>query len=109
MPRFQGDDEFSEIVGIKTAKQEHKKTIYIFRCEESGLYAFTADREGRMLPSQIYPRLRWRFEQAIAVRVTGTSPRDKILKSVLEGVAKRGFHLLPAALYGELLGLTDAR
>ena len=106
MPRFQRDDATSAIIGVKSGKKADKETIYIFRCDESGLYAFTTDREGRMLPSQIYPRLHWRFEQAITVSVNGTSARDKILKVALEGIAKRGFHLLPAALYGELLGFT---
>ena len=106
MPRFQRDDATSETIGVKSGKKADKETIYIFRCDESGLYAFTTDREGRMLPSQIYPRLHWRFEQAITVSVNGTSARDKILKVALEGIAKRGFHLLPAELYGELLGFT---
>jgi hypothetical protein len=67
MPRFQGDDGTSAIIGVKSGKKADKETIYIFRCDESGLYAFTTDREGRMLPSQIYPRLHWRFEQAITI------------------------------------------
>jgi hypothetical protein len=106
MPRFQRDDATSETMGSKAARKRIKKRFTFFVANESGLYAFTTDREGRMLPSQIYPRLHWRFEQAITVSVNGTSARDKILKVALEGIAKRGFHLLPAALYGELLGFT---
>jgi hypothetical protein len=80
------------------------KRIYVFRCEESGLYAFAADREGRMLPSHIYPQITWRFEQALTLRLDGNSSRDQILRATLDGVAKRGFHLIHAALFGELLG-----
>ena len=50
MPRFQRDDATSETIGVKSGKKADKETIYIFRCDESGLYAFTTDREGRMLP-----------------------------------------------------------
>jgi hypothetical protein len=81
MPRFQGDDAISSIIAAKSGKKADKETIYIFRCDESGLYAFTSDREGRMLPSQIYPRLHWRFEQAITVSVTGILPATKSSKS----------------------------
>ena len=58
------------------------------------------------LPSQIYPQISWRFEQALALRFDGNSSRDKILRATLDGVAKHGFHLIHAAIYGELLGFT---
>lgn len=83
-----------------------EKRIYVFRCEETGLYAFAADREGRMLPSQLYPQITWRFEQALTLGFDGNSSRDQILRATLDGVAKRGFHLIHPALYGELLGFT---
>jgi hypothetical protein len=84
--------------------QSPEKRIYVFRCNESGLYAFTADREGRMLPSQMYPQITWQFEHTLALRLNGDSWRDQILRVTLDGVAERGFHLIHAALYGELLG-----
>jgi hypothetical protein len=80
------------------------KKVYVFRCEESGLYAFAADRKGRMLPSQIYPQISWRFEQTLTLRFDGNSSRDKLLRSTLDGVAKHGFYLIHAAIFGELLG-----
>jgi hypothetical protein len=89
----------------KISAQSPGKRIYVFRCEGSGLYAFAADREGRMLPSQIYPQITWRFEQALTLRLDGNS-RDQILKATLDGVKKFGFHLIHAALYGEMLGFT---
>ena len=45
MPRFQRDDATSATIGVKSGKKADKETIYIFRCDESGLYAFTTDRE----------------------------------------------------------------
>lgn len=79
-------------------------TVYVFRCDESGLFAFAADREGSMLPSQLYPQISWHFEHVLVPCFDGNSARDKILRATLDGVAKRGFHLVHAALYGELLG-----
>jgi hypothetical protein len=90
----------------KIDAQSPGKSIYVFRCEETGLYAFAADREGRMLPSQIYPQITWRFEQALTLRLDGNLSRDQILRATLDGVAKRGFHLIHPALYGELVGFT---
>jgi hypothetical protein len=90
----------------KISAQSPGKRIYVFRCEGSGLYAFTADREGRMLPSQIYPQITWRFEQALTLRLNGNSSRDQILRATLDGVRKCGFHLIHAAAFGEMLGFT---
>jgi hypothetical protein len=88
----------------KIDAQSSAKRIYVFRCNESGLYAFTADRKGRMLPSQMYPQITWQFEDTLTLRLNGNSWRDQILRVTLDGVAERGFHLIHAALYGELLG-----
>jgi hypothetical protein len=88
----------------KIVAQASAKRIYVFRCNESGLYAFTTDREGCMLPSQMYPQITWRFEHTVMLRLDGNSWRDQILRVTLDGVAERGFHLIHAALYGELLG-----
>lgn len=57
-----------------------------------------------MLPSQMYPQITWQFEHTLALRLNGDSWRDQILRVTLDGVAERGFHLIHAALYGELLG-----
>jgi hypothetical protein len=84
--------------------EQPARRIYIFRCDGSGLYAFTADREGRMLPLQMYPQISWHLEYVLTVRFDGDSSRDKILRVALDGIAKHGFHLIHGALYGELLG-----
>ncbi len=101
MPRLRATQQVS-VKGERDSNRD--KTIYVFRCDESGLFAFTADREGSMLPSQLYPQISWRFEHVLVPRYDGNSARDKILRATLDGVAKRGFHLVHAALYGELLG-----
>jgi hypothetical protein len=80
------------------------KLIYVFRCNKRGLYALTADPEGRMLPSQMRPEITWGFGQALTFRLDGNSWRDSILRGTLDRVAEHGFHLIHAALYGELLG-----
>ena len=61
-------------------------------------------RKGRMLPSQMYPQITWQFEHTLTLRLNGDSWRDQILRVTLDGVAERGFHLIHAAFYGELLG-----
>jgi hypothetical protein len=106
MSRPRAANTVSEKSVSKTGIQSPVKRIYVFRCDESGLYAFTADRKGCMLPSDIYPQVTWRFEQALTLRLDENSSRDQILRAALDGVTKRGFHLIHAAVYGELLGFT---
>jgi hypothetical protein len=79
------------------------KTIYVFRCDGSGLYALTADSKGHVLPSRIYPRIRWRFERRLTLRLDRNSPKGKMVKSTLDAIAKHGFHLTHAAVSAELL------
>ena len=73
------------------------KTIYVFRCGESGLYALTTDPTAHILPSQIYPRIRWRFEQDVTLRLNKNSPKQKIVKAALDAIAKYGFYLIHGA------------
>ena len=89
----------------KIEAQSLARRIFVFRCNETRLWAFTMDREGCMLPLQMYPQITWRFEQALTFRLRGGSSRNKILRAMFDGVAERGFHLMHAAIYGELLGL----
>ena len=77
------------------------KTIYLFRCGESGLYAFTADPSGRVLPSRIYPQIRWRFERRVTLRPDGNSSKRKIVRAILDSIAEHGFHLTHAAVNAE--------
>jgi|SRR5579862_5521163 len=77
------------------------KTIYLFRCGESGLYAFTADPSGHILPSRIYPQIRWRFQGRITLQPAKNSPKRKNVRAILDAIAKHGFHLTHAALGAE--------
>src|ERR1700722_10544423 len=77
------------------------KTIYLFRCGESGLYAFTADPSGHILPSRIYPQIRWRFEGRITLQPDKHSQQWKIARAILDAIAVHGFHLTHAALNAE--------
>src|ERR1700686_565684 len=79
------------------------KTIYVFRCDGSGLYAFTADPKGHILPSRIYPRIRWRFEHRLTLRLDRNSPKGKMVKATLDAIVKYGFHLTHSAVNAELL------
>ena len=69
----------------KIDTQSPANRIYVFRCNETGLYAFTADREGCMLPSQMYPQITWQFEYTLLLRLDGNSWRDQILRVTLDG------------------------
>ncbi len=77
------------------------KTIYLFRCGESGLYAFTADPSGHILPSRIYPQIRWRFEGRMTLQPGRNSPKRKIVRAILDAIAEHGFHLTHAAVNAE--------
>jgi hypothetical protein len=78
------------------------KTIYLFRCGDSGLYAITADPSGRALPSRIYPQIRWRFERLVTVGTGIKSPNQKIMRAILDSIAKEGFKLIHASVSPEL-------
>jgi hypothetical protein len=105
MARRRADRAVSGKNHPKIDAQPLGRRIFVFRCNETCLWAFTMDREGGTLPSQMYPQITWRFEQALTFRLRGSSSRKKILRAMLDGVAERGFHLIHAAIYGELLGL----
>ena len=77
------------------------KTIYLFRCGESGLYAFTADPSGYILPSRIYPQIRWRLERRVTLRPDKNSLKHKIASKILDAIAEHGFHLTHAAVNSE--------
>jgi hypothetical protein len=77
------------------------KTVYLFRCGESGLYAFTADPSGHTLPSRIYPQIRWRFERRVIPRPAKNSSKRKIASAILDAIAEHGFHLTHAAVSAE--------
>ena len=77
------------------------KTVYLFRCGESGLYAFTADASGHILPSRIYPQIRWRFERRVTLQPDRNSPKRRIVRAILDAISEHGFHLTHAAVSAE--------
>jgi hypothetical protein len=78
------------------------KTIYLFRCGDSGLYALTADSSGSALPSRIYPQIRWRFERLVTVRTDSNCLKRKIVQAMLDSIAEGGFKLIHASVNPEL-------
>jgi hypothetical protein len=63
-------------------------SIYIFRCGESGLYALTADPTGQILPSHIYPRVRWRFERRVMLRRGENTTTQECIKATLDAISR---------------------
>jgi hypothetical protein len=81
------------------------KPIYIFRCGETGLYAFTADSKGRILPSRLYPRVHWRLQRRILLRFDRNSPQAKFMLTVFDAIEMHGFHLVHASVDDQLLNV----
>jgi hypothetical protein len=80
-------------------------SIYVFRCGESGLYALTADPTGQVLPSQIYPQVRWRFERRVMLRRNENATKQEFIKATLDAIRRRGFYLTHAG--ADRLELSD--
>jgi hypothetical protein len=80
-------------------------SIYMFRCNDSGLYAFTGDRTGQILPSHIYPRISWRLERSVTLQRPQNPASKKIITATLDAIKKRGFYLTHAC--AELVRLVD--
>jgi hypothetical protein len=91
----------SEFRPMAARRLSMAKTIYLFRCGESGLYAFTADPSGYILPSRIYPQIRWRFERSVTLQPNGYSPNRRIVRAIFDAIAEHGFHLTHAAVNAE--------
>ena len=72
------------------------KVIYVFRCNDSALYAFTADSSGQLLPSKIDLRINWRLERRVALRCNHNSDNDKVITVTLKAIVECGFYLTNA-------------
>ncbi len=79
--------------------------IYVFRCNESALYALTRDRTGQTIPSHIYPRISWRLERCVTLHRRDNPENKKLIDIALKAIKKHGFFLIPAG--GELVRLAD--
>jgi hypothetical protein len=77
------------------------KIIYVFRCGDTGLYALTADRTGRLLPSQLYGQIRWRYDRCRTLQGRRNNASQEIIKATLDAVEKHGFYLTHAAMEAE--------
>jgi hypothetical protein len=80
-------------MSYKIAKTD---SIYVFRCGVSGLYALTADPTGQILPSQIYPQVRWRFERRVMLRRDENAAKQEFIEATLDAIRRRGFYLTHA-------------
>jgi hypothetical protein len=80
-------------------------SIYVFRCNDSALYALTGDRTGQILPSHIYPRISWRLERCVTLHRHQNPANKKFISATLKAIRKCGFFLTHAG--GELVRLDD--
>jgi hypothetical protein len=69
------------------------RSVYVFRCGESGVYAFTVDRTGQILP-RIYPRIRWRLQREVTLQ----RDENETVKATLDAIRKCGFCLACAGV-----------
>jgi hypothetical protein len=76
--------------------ESNATSIYIFRCNDGGLYAFTGDRTGQILPSHIYPRIRWRLVRCVTLQRHQSRAKKKRFTATLDAIKKRGFYLTHA-------------
>ena len=88
-----------------TDNEPKANSIYLFRCNDSGLYAFTADHTGQILPSHLYPRIRWRFERCVAIQPNQKPAKKEAVTATLDAIKKHGFYLTHAG--PEFVGLAD--
>jgi hypothetical protein len=78
-------------------KRSRNNTVYVFRCGESGLYALTQDRTGKVLPSKIYPRVHWQLKRRISLGREKYPIKMDLIKATLKAIRTQGFYLTHAA------------
>ena len=88
-----------------SANESEAKAIYVFRCNDSALYAFTADSSGQILPSTIYPRINWRLERRVTLHCNHNSDNAKVITATLKAIVEYGFYLTHAG--SPLFSLAD--
>jgi hypothetical protein len=87
-------------------KSAPARTLYVFRCSESGLYALATDPEGRKLPWRLYPRIRWSLARCVILRRDESLSNTAIVNVALAAIAEHGFHLAHTAVHAQLLAVT---
>jgi hypothetical protein len=75
------------------------RTIHVFRCGTSALFALTADRTGRILPLQVCGPAGWHFERSLLLQLGKEERRHELTKATLAAIAKHGFYLTHAAIH----------
>jgi hypothetical protein len=88
-----------------SANESESKEIYVFRCNDSALYAFTADSSGHFLPSKLYPRINWRLERRVTLHCNRNSDNAKVITATLKAIVEYGFYLTHAG--SPLFSLAD--
>ena len=88
-----------------SANESESKEIYVFRCNDSALYAFTADSSGHFLPSKLYPRINWRLERRVTLHCDHNSDNAKVITATLKAIVEHGFYLTHAG--SPLFSLVD--
>jgi hypothetical protein len=76
--------------------EPNTNSIYMFRCNDGGLYAFTGDRTGKILPSHIYQRITWRLVRCVPLQRLQSQANQKMFTATLDAIKKRGFYLTHA-------------
>ncbi len=76
----------------------HSKTIHVFRCDGTALFALTGDRTGQILPSQIDRPIIWNFERSITLQLDKADQGRESTRATLSAIAKHGFYLMHAAV-----------
>jgi hypothetical protein len=92
---------FERIVTVErmTFETSQTKTIYIFRCGTTAIFALTADRMGRNLPLQVCGPAGWHFERSVTLQSDKDKRRRESTRATLAAIAKHGFHLTHAAIH----------
>ena len=88
-----------------SANESALKAIYVFRCNDSALYAFAADSSGHFLPSKLYPRINWRLERRVTLHCDHNSDNYKVVMATLKAIVEHGFYLTHAG--SPLFSLAD--
>jgi len=87
-----------------TFETPQTKTIYIFRCGSTALFALTADRTGRNLPLQVCGPAGWHFERSETSQSDKDERRRESTRATLAAIAKHGFYLTHAAIHAMPFG-----
>ena len=78
--------------------ESESKEVYVFRCNDSALYAFTADSSGHFSPSKLYQRINWRLERRVTLHCNHNSDNAKVTTATLKAIVEYGFYLTPCWL-----------